>query len=236
MNEAKIKDSIYRAIKILKEVDLYSNENRSRQFTLDKHKFSDRFISASQTDDYNLIYKIGMEDAAYDILLKDNSFLQFSMEIENSRNNEFKLRYAYYQSPNKVKTYEDFLESIGFDYEECGDSFLNDYDQYVWEEQINKGACPIRYDFDYELYKRLKHSISHIHIGHNNEVRIPTGKVLLPEKFILFIIRNVYPNIWVEIVENNNKLLQECLKIKVKCEDIDSESFSIEERSLLNLI
>lgn len=235
MNEAKIKDSIYRAIKLLKEINLYSNENRSRKFTLDKHKFSDRFISASQTDDYNLIYKIGMEDAAYDILLKDNSFLQFSMEIENSKNNEFKLRYAYYQSPNKVKSYEGFLESIGLDYDECGDTFLNDYDQYVWEGQINKGACPIRYDFDYELYKGLNHSISHIHIGHNNEVRISTGKILLPEKFILFIIRNVYPNIWIDIVENQ-KLLQECLKIKAKCEEIDSDRFSIEERNLLHLI
>ncbi len=58
----------------------------------------------------------------------------------------------------------------------------------MYQQQV----LPIRYDYDTLAYKLKIHSSSHMHIGHNNEMRIPCDKIVLPQNFISFVIRHVY--------------------------------------------
>lgn len=199
-------------------------------------KFSSEFISVSQEEEYEKIYKIAIEKGDYDFLLKDDSFFQFSCELNNSNGKLTKLRYAYYQNPRAYPTYEEFLKDIfNTEIEQCGEIFQFEYEQMIAEAKINRGVCPIRYDYDYELYQGMYHSISHIHIGHNNEVRIAVNKMLTPEKFALFVLRNIYYDVWMECYKNNVKFQQRCLTSKQRCEALVEEYFSKEENKQLFL-
>lgn len=234
MNEGKIRDSIKRGVKLLGELNLLIKENTTRPFSLNSNKFSAEFYSVCQKNNYKDIYLAIMNNNDYDILLTDSSIIQFSMNINQQNSDDITIRYAYYPNFAKVKTYEAFLEEFEFTYEDVGDELMSEYEQSLDEAKINSGICPIRYDYDYRLYDGLNHSISHIHIGHNNEVRIATSKILTPEKFILFVIRNTYPSKWKDIV-SNDELLKTCLSKKVQCLEINDNYFKTEEKGLFYL-
>lgn len=234
MNEGSMRNSIKLGIDLLKKIDLLNKENHTRPFSLNSSKFSGEFYSVCQKDTYKDIYKAIMDNSDYDILLHDYSVIQFSMNINRENEDDITIRYAYYPNFGKVKTYEEFLEELELDYDECGEEFMYDYEQSLAEAQINIGICPIRYDYDYRLYQGINHSISHIHIGHNNEVRIATSKILTFDKFILFVIRNIYPLKW-KTITSDRELLDECLKIKSKCKNINNAYFKTEEKNLLYL-
>lgn len=235
MNKAKVLDSISRSIRILKQVGLYLAKNNSKEFTLSGSKFSSEFSSVCHKNDYQKIYQTAMSQSDYDVILIDNSFIQFSMFIDSKDEKKLIIRYAYYPNPSDVDTYEEFLKSIDLDYDECKDMFIREYEQYTSEAKVNSGVCPIRYDYNYEIYDGIKHSISHLHIGHNNKVRIPCDKIFLPEKFILFIIRNAYPEKWSKIVDLEEELFKNCLSMKLKCPEVDSDYFDEDERKIFYL-
>ena len=234
MNEGSMKDSIKLGIDLLKEVDLLNKINNTRPLSLNSNKFSDKFYSVCQKDIYKDIYTAIMDNSDYDILLHDYSVIQFSMNINRDKVDDMTIRYAYYPNFGNVKTYKEFLEELDLDYDECGEEFMYEYEQSLAEAEINIGICPIRYDYDYRLYQGINHSVSHIHIGHKYEVRIATSKVLTFDKFILFVIRNIYPLKW-KTITSSRKLLEECLKIKSKCKDIKDEHFTREEKKLFYL-
>ena len=66
------------------------------------------------------------------------------------------------------------------------------YEQAIAEAKLQEGITPIRYDYDYQRYDPIFHPISHIHIGHNNGVRIGISKILFTTKNLyFFVIRNI---------------------------------------------
>lgn len=179
-------------VRVFKKLDLLKKENQTRRFELNFSKFSPEFVKVFQKDDYTLIYKTAMEKHDYDFILKDDSFFQFTYKDGDVEI----LRFCYYENPYKYLSYVDFLQTeLDTSYEECGDDLLKDYQQYVSEAKIKDGVFPFRYDFDGELgnYKELLHPGSHIHIGHNNDIRLPTKQLLTPFGFSIFVLRNKYP-------------------------------------------
>lgn len=189
--EAHIRTGFDASIKLLKKVELFKIQNISRKMSFEKNKFSNDFIYQSQKNDYKKIYDVAMEKSDYDILLKDSSFFQFSYE-KNKDNEINEIRYAYYNIPYDVDDYYKFLKKQGFHYEEVGDEFLDIYEQYISEAQLKSQVIPIRYDYDILRCKPIIHASSHLHIGHNNDIRIPCDKVLSPQTFVSFVIRHVY--------------------------------------------
>lgn len=232
MNSASVMASYHDAIKILKSSNLYKDINNRRQLTLENSKFSTEFIKISKSEDYDEIFKTALRNSDYDIILIDDSFFQFSCSKGNI--DEGVIRYAFYENPRSYPVYEEFLISLGFTYEECGDEFFVDYEQEMEEAKLKRNIMPIRYDYDHRLYDSFKHSISHIHFGHNNETRVSTSTVLNPAKFVSFVVRNVYPKVWNNAFQDDY-FRDLCLSAKRACHPVKDNFFDDIERGLLHI-
>lgn len=234
MNIGAINNSLRDAKKILKEVDLFGDYNKTRKQTLDSSKFSTDFFHNSQKDDYEGTYNVAMKNNDFDYVLVDDSFFQFSCRLIEGSVERGSIRYAFYESPRKIRTYEEFLFNNGLMLEEDDGTFTDYYEQEKSEAILKNAVTPIRYDYDFGLFQPIHHPISHMHIGHNNEVRIPINKMLSPAKFVIFVLRNVYPKVW------KNAFLDEefkslCLTAKNSCSDLDFDYFNEDEKKLLFL-
>lgn len=251
MNEGAICNSFNECLKLLRDIGLSEEVNRFRPFSLSSSKFSQDFFDFSQKDDYVQIHKIAMENRDYDILLKDDSFFQFSCVFDSNfmkRN----IRYAYYESPRDVGTYSEFLVAVDLSeaedewqqlsvesenkYEEPKEMILQEeYEQYKAESRLKKAVTPIRYDFHGEQFEELVHPISHIHIGFNNEVRIPLNRTMSPLDFTIFVLRNVYWKKWKYEIANNDIFKNNVLKAKRNTGILESKYFTNQESKLFYL-
>lgn len=228
INDAKIKCSINEGVKFLKEIGLYEEAIKKNCENLEyTQKYSYNFKNLIYDDDYERMYKVAMENSDYDILLKDGSFFQFSYKKINKNN--FKIRYNFYQNPyiDAENTYEDFIKDMyDKEYVDVGNEYRIYYEQYIAESKVNQNITPIRYDFDGDGYLELIHPISHLHIGKNNEVRLPLNYIVLPEMFVQNVIMLIYSKYWKEkIIEDN---------IKVMCFSSKNKSVECYDNNILN--
>ncbi|MEN5435291.1 DUF2290 domain-containing protein [Sphingobacterium faecium] len=178
---------------------------------------SDDFKHASLGNKYYYAYKIGLENNDFDFLLKDESFFQFQFEKIDDL---LEIRYAFFQNPFEYLSYEEFLlHEIDLDtnkesLETVGNLFEQEYSQFLNERELTSSYSTLRYDSDFKNYKPILHSVSHIHIGHLSNIRIPMDKVLSPLRFVLFTIKHVYYNNWKDKLDKNRcdlmKMLSDC--------------------------
>jgi len=156
----------------------------------------------------------------YDFLLTDNALLQFRANFDLPC-----LNYVYYESPRQGPTYEDFLVSeCGFNPEALpaiGDTFRQEYETSLVTAGWKEGFAPFRYDYNPDQYVPGRHPASHIHIGHANDVRIATRKVLKPLSFVLFVLRQQYLDAWMCLlrVSENSRLLR---NVRTSLEDVNA--------------
>ena len=75
------------------------------------------------------------------------------------------------------------------------------------------------------------HAYSHLHIGLNNEIRIPVGIQITPLAFTMFVVRHVYYDIWVYAVSNSKVDMNH----KLKCEELPSDLWTDAEKKMLFL-
>ncbi|EIF6155128.1 DUF2290 domain-containing protein [Clostridium perfringens] len=214
------------AIDLLRDVGLFKCENISRKMNYSKNKFSKEFIHVSQSNSYREIYDIAMQKGDYDILLQDNSFFQFSYEHDNE--SFLSIRYAYYNAPYDIISYKEFLENEGFLYNEVHDEFLEIYDQYITEAELKNQVIPLRYDYDTIAYRPIVHASSHMHIGHNNDIRIPCDKIILPQTFVSFVLKHVYFNKYKEKIKEE-QFKENYLK-KISCSGKFKSTLDDEEK------
>ena len=74
-------------------------------------------------------------------MLNDQSVFQFNYLKKESGQTIF--RYAFYQCPIAIMTYEEFLILNELDLEEVGMSLVDEYDQYISTMPVNKSALCI---------------------------------------------------------------------------------------------
>lgn len=199
---------------------------------------SDDFKRASQKSDYFSAYKTAISNYDFDFLLYDQSFFQF--EFKNKSNGCPDVRYAFFQNPQEYKSYEQYLDSLRQEgnlqetNEQVGDIFKEEYEQYLIEKQINLTSTSIRFDVDFNNYKPHVHSVAHIHVGHQNNIRIPCNKIITPYKFVLFVLKHIYYHSWKEMIESENQELQRSLSnAKTVCLNLDDKKWTLnEEREL----
>lgn len=233
MNEGALMVGYEVAKKTLKLCGVEFKENRTRQFTLDNSKYSKKFIEASKSSDYRHVYNTALENGDYDIILEDHSFFQFSFSKREGQLAKGMIRFAFYETPKEVPSYDEYLEEIGFSSLECQEEFMEEYEQYLDEQNFKKSVTPIRYDYDYDLHKKLIHSISHIHFGHSNEIRIPTKKVITPQLFTSLVLQNFYYRQWKEKINNCSDFKTMLLSLKGSSFDLDRGVFCEEEEKLI---
>lgn len=216
--------------KILKEFSIDIHENQWCKKSLKKSDLSQEFISVSTENDYKLIYETARKKEDYNFLfLKDESIVQFGYDIDN-KNEIVDLRYAFYDKPFNHLNYIQFLEENDIYIEDDDMTFFEEYQQYLSEAELKSSVTPIRYDYSKRQYDGLVHSISHLHIGHLNDIRIPLSYVMTPVNFISFILRHVYWSEWKEFIQidNNKQNYLNNFKPVVK---LDDKYFSSEERN-----
>jgi hypothetical protein len=189
------------AKKILRKLELEFIEEKEKVTTLRKSDFSREFIKSSYKDDYREIYRVARENLDYNFLIKeDGSFFQFGYELgENEKKDD--IRYAYYEAPSSQISYEEFLSEMDLNFEQCGSMFYEEYSQFLSETELKNNVTSIRYDFSITQRKELIHPVSHLHIGQQNEIRLPISFIMTPKNFVAFIVRHIYWNKWRIVME-----------------------------------
>jgi hypothetical protein len=231
MNRGKFLSSINDSISLLSRFDLFKSKG-----TKGNGIYSDEFLKISKGDNIVETYNCAIRNLDYDILLKDDSLIQFQLKDED-------LRYAFIQNPNVFITKEDYaflthtqeeLEMFSeLSIEELIDE--NQYEQFLNEQSLNSISNYFRYDCSPAGYKPLVHSYSHFHIGMNENVRIPTSKIITPLKFTKFCIKNTYYDNWKTLFESDPTFIKEIIKIKNECVALPANKWNAIENNELNL-
>ena len=224
----KLKTEYLSAKKILKLLEMDYKENLEKSQSLLNSDFSQEFKSASLKRDYFTCYKVARDNQDYTLLLKDFSFFQFGY-TPNAQNQVKELRYSYYETPSTVESYEEFLDNMGFTIDEAGNYFFEEYQQFVSESQLKNHVTSIRYDFNIEQGKELVHPVSHLHIGQENDVRIPMSFIMTPQTFVAFVIRHCYWVQWKEKIQDP-AIFESYLKIHNNNHALASPFFTQNER------
>lgn len=185
------------SIRLLKNLDLLKEEN------IHKNSYSSTCSVYSRSKEYKEIYQNLVDYRDYDVLLKDDSMFQM-----NYQNGEYRL--VFIQNPSKFMDFETFLDGLGWEYDknmldELYGLFDNDYSQALCELGLNSGATYLRYDVDSNGRNGNEniHAYTHLHVGINNNIRIPVGRYMSPLAFTMFVVRHVYYDVWVEAVRNS---------------------------------
>lgn len=162
------------------------------------------------------------------MLTEDQAFFQFGFQLDKNEK-ICDLRYAYYEVPTRTISYEEYLIKEGLNPEECGDIFLDDFDQYKTETLLKKSVTSIRYDFSVSQYDKIQHPISHLHIGQQNEIRIPISLIMTAKTFVAFVLRHVYWNKWKFYIDD--PIFQKLyLSSKQPSDSLNIEQFCAEEK------
>jgi hypothetical protein len=111
------------------------------------------------------------------------------------------LNYVYYECPYDIVSYKEFVENeLRAEYPHVRDLYIKEYGDYVQSCGLKESINPIRYDLNLDSYEEGIHPASHVHIGHNNQLRLGAERVWRPLSFVLFIIRQCHPQGWKKLV------------------------------------
>lgn len=146
-------------------------------------------------------WKYCFQNQWYDFLLVDNSLVQF--RIYSLR--PLKVSYAFLDCPFGGTTYEDFIQTqLELDVNDVGDSFRQEYADYLLTCPPKPAWTPIRYDYDSDAYMPGIHPASHMHFGYGNGIRVATLRILKPLSFVLFVVRQCYGQAWRDLNDHEN--------------------------------
>ena len=224
MNDNTFWSSYNDVVSLLKSIG-FLKETVSHKY----YGYSQKSIECSRSD-YKTRYQSLIDNIDYDILLYDDSILQM-----NIRNGECRL--LYIQVPTYYVTFEEYMVAVdlcGYDKSDAYRLFSDDYAQFLIEQSINSGAVYMRYDVSENERKENIHAYTHLHIGIDNNIRIPVGMHLTPLAFVLFVIRHVYYDKWKSLMKEK-EYVKKYLNFKDGCESLPSELWSEEEKKSLYL-
>lgn len=132
----------------------------------------------------------------YHIKLNDQSLLYFE-------NDSFKFIPSPFDALDSLKDYEDRVKQELFDNGYSEDEiqdYLEDvedqYQNYLDTESALGDYTPLRVDTHPNQYNKVNHPLSHLHIGHGNESRVPIKRIMTPLAFTGFVISTFYPSEW----------------------------------------
>ncbi|MFD0991319.1 DUF2290 domain-containing protein [Mariniflexile jejuense] len=231
MTQGKFFSSINESVELLNKFKLLKSKGSKGNGV-----YSEDFLKMSKSNNIVEIHKCAIKNEDYDILLKDESIIQFQKINDD-------LRYAFIQNPYKfiskeeyvalIYTTEELEDFIGFSIEELINE--NEYEQFLNEQSLNSISNYFRYDCSAAGYKPLVHSYSHFHIGMNGNVRIPTSKIITPLKFTKFCIKNTYFENWKDQFKIDPNFENEVIKIKKDCLPLPENKWDAIENNDLHL-
>lgn len=211
MNYTSIKNSH----ETLKQLGLFKS-SYSKNST-----YSKEFLYKSKKSNYIDTYNAAINNLDYDIILKDDSFFQFEERLERMSDGKKTTitRFAYFENPYNIISYEEYLSSIGFDLTEAGDEFKTDYEQAMSEKGLKDEFFSLRYDCSEATYKTGIHPYSHFHVGFRESYSIPINKHISPLAFVNFVVKSRFYDLWsskMDTDEEFRKSYYSCKKELIK--------------------
>ena len=125
----------------------------------------------------------------YSFILKDLSLIGFESKSSG---------FYYFQSP--FTNLNEYLDA----YSLCTEDVLTDSDFMLDELKMKLYPFYARYDYSESQYSEGRHPAAHIHLGIDTEIRVACEKKLKPSSFVLFILRQFYPEIWASFCSSTN--------------------------------
>lgn len=183
-------------IDLVDNADLLGTLNESVNLPLN-------YVAQSRGLTYSSYWELYKKNFWYHIKLKDESLIFFEKDS-----------FRFIMSPISTPTHEDFIAyDLGDEWEEFDDEekdayltseyFKNSYNSYIETTADFRSHTPVRLDQHPSQYKALSHPAHHLHIGYENQSRIPVKRVLTPQAFTAFIISTFYPKNWERLHELN---------------------------------
>jgi hypothetical protein len=183
------------AIELLRKCKLFLKENRNP-------KTPSGIASLVKQKGYQEIWKLLIEGSSFRILLIDYSFFTFEIDPNGYSSNNL-ISMSYYGCPFKFIDLESYIvQEFGEEYIALMDEpwIMEGYQQTLCDSVSLESPVTFRYDYAPTDYDSGRHPASHLHIGHNNEIRVGCERILNPVSFIAFVIRQQYPEIWKSVV------------------------------------
>lgn len=142
-----------------------------------------------RNESYSKIYFKCLKEKAFNVLLLDGAFLQLMYRFK--RDELIAHRLAFYPNP-EIERYQDNPDDYNSVYY-GNELFVDMIDQFVL-------CSPIRFDYDNDpnKFKDVDHPYSHLTIGNYKNCRIAVNSPISPHRFIRFILRNFYFNLYAE--------------------------------------
>lgn len=198
---------------ILRQLGLLKERNRFP-------RYPDVALAEFRRLDYVAVWRKCYKEQLYDFMLVDFALIQFRYGAVGDGVN-----FAYYETPLESITYQDYLvNEIGFQPEELneiGDDLRDEYEQALHDGDFKKAFTPLRYDHEPENYTEGRHPAAHVHFGFGNNIRVCTVKQLRPLSFFLFVLRQHYPDKWIEFT-NQTRATTLVSQVRDSLDDVDS--------------
>lgn len=133
-----------------------------------------------------------IEGGFYDIILQDQSLFQFKVFPHLGEGTL--VSFSFMPTPHAVLSYERYVLEV-LEVDGSDGDYIEFYDEYISMADVAQAVTPIRYDFaPSELGEA--HPCGHIHIGRENQVRIGVSRMMNVSSFVLFVVRQAYPDAW----------------------------------------
>lgn len=219
MNQGNFAASINASWNVLELLGITKTRNQIPQFPPNP-----AFLFKDKS--YLDVYKICLSSYYYHFELSDGSLLQFRHEGIAP----LKLSYVYYESPYNILTFEDYIADAGWatvDDELVRKELVSMYEEdisSIANNSLKKHALEIRYDYGEATYTEGVHPVSHLHIGFKSNIRIGLKKILTPLSFVLFVVRQCYPDYWLNI-HNLHEASRLSRNVRDNLRDIDFAKF-----------
>ncbi|WP_281994779.1 DUF2290 domain-containing protein [Ruegeria faecimaris] len=145
-------------------------------------------LDASTT--YEDLYLCGLKNRDFNILLSGFSYFQFSRSVDG-------MRFAYYPNPLLGAATEAISElSEKKEYVDEGIISLEEYLHEISELRFPVQSPPIRYEYDPNAYRELRHPCSHFHVGFHSDNRWAASRIFSPEAFGLWMTKLYSGGAW----------------------------------------
>jgi hypothetical protein len=218
MSKGRIRAQVNDAAKLLKNIDLLEEH-------LEWVKYPDDLPSRSRKLAYHDEYALYSAGSLYDMRLVDGALFQFRDDLPGDD-----ISYSYLQAPYDVPTYDEFVrQQLDMDVAEVGDELREDYQLAIDTARLREAVIPIRYDYSPNLYEVGVHPASHLHIARGNEMRLSARRLMMPLSFVLFIVRQLYPDHWRRFLRREEAGTI-CRMVRDEIEHVHERYYSTQDR------
>lgn len=145
---------------------------------------------------YEKMWRLAHDNKWFHIQFEDLSIVQFQSAPSPS--------YHFIECPLDVPTLGEFVDSLDVEYRRRYDSDVIElYGEAIDTASLRRYSTPIRYDRDFNSYRCGVHPAAHLHIGLENNIRLELPKEMTPWSFLLFLIRQKYPQNWERLLNSS---------------------------------